>query len=183
MDISSKKFTSKICLTTVHFTRIEYLPPHTMKKHFFIITALVTIFFVSACTRPGWGKFEDTNAACFAAREKFMARDMDGVLQILAPHDHPNRTPIQTTLSEAKIELAKLSEAELGDSVNAVVTIPTSPNTSFHIGMDGIHFNQGTSVASTKFKYKHYEVVFACNFEHNYGVWTTKNINWSAKKL
>jgi hypothetical protein len=154
-----------------------------MKNYLFTITALLTIFFLSACKQPGWDKLEETNLACFAAREKFIARDMDSALQILAPHNPENRTLIQATLAEAKVELAKLSDVGLGDLMNAVVTVPSSSNTNFSIGTDGIHFNQGTSSVSTTFKYKRYEVVFACNFERNYGAWTTRSINWSTKKL
>jgi hypothetical protein len=154
-----------------------------MKNYLFTIHTLLTISLLSACTQSGWEKLEETNTACFAAREKFIARDMDGALQALTPHNHANRSLIQTTLAEAKIELDKLSDAELGGLVNAVVTVPSSPNASFYIGTDGIHFNQGTSIASTTFKYKRYEVLFACNFERNYGVWTTSSINWSTKKL
>lgn len=154
-----------------------------MKNYSFTIHALLTIFLLSACTQSGWEKLEETNVACFAARGNFIARDMDSTLRILTPHNNANRTLIQTTLAEAKIELDKLSDAELGGLVNATVTAPSSPNTSFRIGTNGIHFNKGTSIASSTFKYKRYEVVFACNFERNYGVWTTSSIYWSTRKL
>jgi hypothetical protein len=154
-----------------------------MNKYLLTIAALIAVFLLSACGRLGWGTLDETNSACFAAREKFIARDMNGSLQILTPNHSSNRTLIQKTLTEANIELSKLSHAELGDLVSAVVTYQSSPNVSFHIGTDEIYFNQGTSSASTTFKYKKHEVIFACNFERNFGVWRASSVNWSTKKI
>ena len=108
---------------------------------------------------------------------------MDGTLEIIAPKNDENRTLIQATLAEAKLELAKFSNSELGDLENAVVTTQSSPNLDFHIGTNGVQFNQGTSIASTTFKYKLHNIVFACNFERKYGVWTTTSVNWSMIKI
>jgi hypothetical protein len=154
-----------------------------MKNYLPVTTVLLAILLLSACTQHGWDRLEETNSACFAAREKFIARDMDGALQIIAPPHHKNRPQIQTTLAEAKIELAKFSDSELGNLVNAVVTTQSSLNIDILIGTNGLQFNQGSSAASTTFKYLRHEVVFTCNFERKYGVWTASSVNWSTKNI